>query len=278
MKFSTCKKAAAALLLALALPLAACGSDDGDPGSGDGWLLAEDGTLTVNSTGSTPVVETDAYDKSPWFEVKTQIKRVMIKDTVTEIGETAFAQCPYLETVTLPKSVSVLGRECFADNNRLRRIALPEGVKEIGTGAFSCCRGLEEVEIAGTDVVIGDIAFISCDSVESVTVSGSIKSLGRSALAFGRAESLSLPEGLKTVGDTAFAGCVSLKELSLPASLEEVGADAFPQSLETLNFAGSAARWESLGVTVPKGCRVVCADGALGGETSDGDSLEQSAD
>ena len=43
----------------------------------------------------------------------------------------------------------------------------------------------------------------------------------------GREESVTVPEGIHTIGEGAFKGCVSLRQVTLPKSLRQIEANAF---------------------------------------------------
>ena len=96
-----------------------------------------------------------------------------------------------------------------------------------------------KVEIVGvTD--IPDYAFYSMISLKTVKFEDTnITSIGKCAFAFcnvlslkdvKKADSsvpLELPEGIKTIGASAFEGCSSLTEVKLPSTVEKVGDKAF---------------------------------------------------
>ena len=70
--------------------------------------LSDDGTLTISGTGDMP--DYKQYN-TPWFDDREKIKKVVIEDGVTSIGENAFFYCPALTSITIPNSVTSIG-EC----------------------------------------------------------------------------------------------------------------------------------------------------------------------
>lgn len=62
-----------------------------------------------------------------------------IPDTVTKIGEGAFAQVAGLKTIIIPGSVKEIGTNAFTNNLTLETVIMEEGVQIIGTTAFSNC-------------------------------------------------------------------------------------------------------------------------------------------
>ena len=72
--------------------------------------------------------------------------------------------------------------------------------------------------------VIREEAFIGCDNITSVTISEGIKTIGFSA--FSQCDNLrkvELPESLTSIGHNAFNFCANLTTLNLPSNLTEIG-------------------------------------------------------
>lgn len=277
MIFNMCGKRTACLVissLVLALVLSACGgngsgktNNNGIIGKGDGWVLKEDGTLTVSYKGAMPTLEQDTFDISPWCNYKSQIKKVVIEDGVTDICSTAFAYGEYLESITIPDSVTYIGSNAFTECMRLQSVTIPESVTAIAADAFMCCRGLGAVVIPKSVESIGDRAFASCDMVQSVTLNEGLRSIGNNAFGFTTLRTLVLPEGLETIGDSAFTACRDLEELTVPASVSKIGDGAFPHNIKKINYAGTKEGWTSL-VPVPfyyesAVIEIVCSDGVI---------------
>ena len=72
------------------------------------WNLSEDGTLTISGTGDIP-----GSAGAPWYSRFYEIKKVIIKDGVTNIGENAFSLYTALTSVEIPNSVTSIGESAF---------------------------------------------------------------------------------------------------------------------------------------------------------------------
>jgi hypothetical protein len=70
---------------------------------------------------------------------------VSIPNSVTEIGEYAFATCSSLTSVSIPPSVTRIEECAFYDCDGLRWVSIGQGVTSIGDGAFRMCVGLTSV-------------------------------------------------------------------------------------------------------------------------------------
>ena len=81
-----------------------------------------------------------AIGDSAFFQSKAT--EVQIPNTVTTIGECAFAYASDLTSITLPLHLSSVSKMMLAGANVVS-VAVPEGVKNIGWGAFQSCASLQ---------------------------------------------------------------------------------------------------------------------------------------
>ena len=153
----------------------------------DSWNLSFNGTLTISKdyTWEEPI--------NPWASKRDRIKKIVIEDGVTHIGEYAFSGCKNLTSVTIPNSVTTM-EGAFTNCTALTSITIPNSVENID-GAFSKCTQLTTVTLPNSITSIGDHTFFGCSSLKSITI----------------------PESVKTIGNEAFLGCSSLKSITCKA-------------------------------------------------------------
>ncbi|MDO5145536.1 MAG: leucine-rich repeat domain-containing protein [Eubacteriales bacterium] len=106
-----------------------------------------------------------------------------------------------------------------------KKVVIEDGITKIGRGAFACFSGMEELQIRRrqTKVIIGKAAFFECTNLKIISMKNvsAIEFCG-----FGKCKKLKkadLPEGLVSVGKSAFLECVGLKMVVFPVSLRKVG-------------------------------------------------------
>ncbi len=135
-------------LTSIILPAKAATIASGTCGDSLTWTLADTGTLTISGTGE---MYDFYYDNgvwtNPWMSYAGDIKKVLIKQGVTGIGEWAFGYCRNLFSITLPESVTSIGDRAFYDCSSLISITLLEGVTSIGDWAFYNCSTLTSITI-----------------------------------------------------------------------------------------------------------------------------------
>jgi hypothetical protein len=135
----------------------------------------------------------------------TSVTSVIIPNSVTSIGDYAFASCTGLITLTIPNSVTSIGEQAFLGCSGLITLTIPNSVTSIGDYAFRNCSGLTgTLTIPNSVTSIGDYAFLSCLNLTSVTILNSETSI--SSGAFINCTSLPISDDFRYVikGDTIY--------------------------------------------------------------------------
>ncbi len=219
------------------------------------------------------------------FQNRTDLKTVMIPDSVTKISGMAFYGCSGLRNVTLSKNLKSLGSSTFGNCDGLTQIEIPksleragddyfasyapgafsgcknlkhisfeEGITEIAYKLFSNCTGLEEITIPDTVTTIKGNAFYECSNLSKVKLSENLTVI--EADAFQECNSLQnieLPEGLSEIKDRAFYQCSNLKEIKIPDSVTKIEGSAFYECKKLQNVTLSK-NLESLGSSTFGNC------------------------
>ena len=76
---------------------------------------------------------------------KDQLEKVIFGDSVTEIDEGAFWDCPSLHEIVISNSVTKIGNRAFYGCKSLEEIVIPNSVTYIGPGAFKACTFLRRI-------------------------------------------------------------------------------------------------------------------------------------
>ena len=154
------------LLIALLMGLSANAEESGTCGPNLKWHLTDDGVLTISGKGEMnnyyDGIDYDGgyYVGRPWRY--DDIKRVIIGDSVTTIGEYAFSGCSFLTSVTIPNSVTTIGNGAFSGCSFLTSVTIPNSVTTIGRYTFYGCRSLTSVNIPNSVTTIGWYTFSDC--------------------------------------------------------------------------------------------------------------------
>ena len=104
-----------------------------------------------------------------------------IPNSVTSIGNYAFACSTNLTSVSIPNSVTSIGYDTFEDCTSLTSVTIPDSVTSIGWDTFENCTSLASITIGNGITSIGLGAFSGCTSLTSVTIPNSVTSIDEHA-------------------------------------------------------------------------------------------------
>ncbi|WP_125765768.1 leucine-rich repeat protein [Levilactobacillus mulengensis] len=130
-------------------------------------------------------------------------------------------------------AVTAIASGAFASSTgrtaNVSTVVIGDGIKSIGTNAFAYLKNLQVVDLSENHTLetIGDRAFVST-GVTSLTLPETVTSIGDSAFTYDNLTTLDLSQAtnLKTIGDEAFLGS-KIDSLVLPDSVTTIGDEAF---------------------------------------------------
>ena len=200
------------------------------------------------------------------------LTNINIPNSVTTIGCSAFGWCESLTIINIPNSVTTIGESAFIDCKSLTIKNIPNSVTTIGESAFLFCKSLTNINIPNSVTTIGEGAFSGCDSLRSITIPSSVVTINgnpfllwhghlyneseafiyedhvlfnknKTILIAYRAKgtNYTIPNSVRTIGDSAFLGCDSLTSINIPNSVTTIGDLAFEfcNSLTSINIPNS---------------------------------------
>jgi len=195
------------------------------------WTLSNDGTLVISGTGNMTMIR--FFDDTTWYRYRENIKKVIIEDGVTSVGDDAFYECTNLASVNIPDSITI-----------------------IGSSAFSDCTSLTSVNIPDSVTIIKDYAF-QHTSLTSVTIPRSVEEIGRDAFWISTLTSITIKNPrckIYASGATISDGVIygypdsTAKSYASNYRMEFIALDGEPE--ETTTTATSTAKQETTTMTI----------------------------
>lgn len=202
----------------------------GECGDNVVWFLDQSATLTVSGKGAINNFTRDENTgiiTQPWYEVRSNIEKVVLNDGVTRIGEHAFRELPNVNSIVIPSSVVSIGAQSIRQCPNLTNVIIPEGVVQIERSAFYGCTGLTNISIPDSVEVLGDYVIYGCTSVTSIKIPDGIKTVG--IWAFGKTgiTTITIPDGLTGIPDYFVYNCPNFSSVVIPAGIKSIGKNAF---------------------------------------------------
>jgi len=251
-------------------------------------------TLTITGTGAMPDFDFPNGNLAPWwnyealgmnaiseidFDIKGNLKRVIIGDGVTNVGDYALFCLPAATQITLPESVTSIGRYGIAlcsklngislpkavtaigdfglAGNSFTAVSLPDGLQTLGRGAFDACASLSGMTLPAAITAVPDKCFNDCTKLLTVDYKGEVTAIGERA--FEGCKSLTkapIPAAVTTLGNSAFNGCIALTDVTIPAGVTAVPDACFQDctALADMKLPGTVT---SVGHNAFTGCKAL---------------------
>ena len=250
-------------------------------------------TLTISGTGAMPDFNFPEGNLAPWwnyealgmltsfgnFKLEGELKKVVIKDgvtnvsnyalfflpaatqitlpeSVTSIGRYGIALCSKLKGISLPKAVTAIGDFGLAGNS-FTAVSLPDGLQTLGRGSFDACASLSGVSLPAAITAVPGKCFDDCTKLLTVDYKGEVTAIGERA--FEGCKSLTkapIPATVTALGGSAFNGCVALTEVTLPDGVTDIP-DACFQGCTALAEMKLPATVTSVGHNSFTGCKAL---------------------
>ena len=180
----------------------------------------KDGILTIKGDCEMPNYVYDRDNSKcnyPWFPLKSNIKKVIIENGITHIGNYAFYCCENLTSVEIANSVLTIGEKAFLECRNLTSVEIANSVQIIGAWAFGWCKSLV-TQIPNSVQKIDRYAFYRCVSLVTIKIPNSVQTIrGKAFSDCENLTSVEIANSVQTIENEAFLNCENLTDVKLPS-------------------------------------------------------------
>lgn len=155
------------------------------------------------------------------------VESVVLPREVSLIGVQAFINCKNLKSVMLPPNLKTIETEAFKDCTALKEIAFPNGLEKMGYMAFNGCTALEYAFIPKTVSDWDGGGNFYQSGLKKVDLEEGLTSLGHMTLAATQITEITFPKSMKTISEGVCARCEKLKKVIMPEGVEAIEDSAF---------------------------------------------------
>ncbi len=143
--------------------------------------------------------------------------------TVVAVAEQAFYGNSKLTSASLPKTLKVLGKDAFRNVRNLNELKIEDlaawcNVWMANGNANPIYNVFNSIQSKW-----GKVYFNGTQVSTSLEIPASVNRIGRSFYGFKTLTSVTLPTGLKVLGDQSFANCINLPTVEIPSTVDSIG-------------------------------------------------------
>lgn len=209
-------------------------------------LLTEGSTVVFCRPWVTDVVIPDgmtSIGKSAFAE--RALTSITLPESMANIGDYAFEGCA-LTSIVLPESVTSIGDYSFANCSEMTGFIIPKSMTSIGYWAFKTCYFKKGAFVNNSGLKSSDnwgATLVDTETDDGLLISGNVIIWCRKW-----ATSITIPQGITSIGDGAFSGCTSLTSVTIPEGVRSIGQAAFSDctSLTSITIPRSLTRISDL--------------------------------
>jgi len=178
------------------------------------------GGVPVRAVGETCFSNLTVLSVLQGTEDNVSLTRVVLPETVTSIGDSAFLNCTALTSVECYGPLERVGIRAFEMCESLTEVVFHNGVREMGVYTFNQCKSLHTAKLGSALAALPEGAFFGCGFTGELV--------------------LNTPE----IGDLAYSGCAGVTSVHVLPAVKSLGAGAFngmPALREAYFEGGDAA-------------------------------------
>ena len=194
------------------------------------------------------------------------LSSVILPNSITKIGEYALEKCNKITTINIPDNVTEIGMFAFSQCN-LNSIYIPQNLQTISAGAFMINPNLSTISIDNQNLYFTTdngilynkdkttLLFCPMNINTEITIPDGVTEIYDFAFSNSSCSSLTLPESLVTIGNSAFMGARGLTQVIIPDNVTKIKSRAFVGCANIKNII-----WSNSIETIEESCFEYCSN------------------
>ena len=172
---------------------------------------------------------------------------------VTAIGKSAFRYSD-VKSVIIPNSVTCINEEAFLCCNSLTEITIPSSITKIEKFAFAECDLLSAVYISdltswcnidfhvslGNPLYFARDLYLNGELIKKLVIPDNVTTIKNSSFEGGSFKEIIIPDSVTSIEKYAFSSCDYIESITIPNNIEKIGYHSFDNccSLSRVNIKG----------------------------------------
>ena len=181
------------------------------------------------------------------------VTNITLPEGISKVNEYMFKNCYNVASVELSNSVEEISQNAFNNCAVLEKITFGNGLKTIGSNAFSGCEFLNKIEIPDIELwcnltfedtyytnplSFGADLYINGEIVKDLVIPYTVEAIKDYTFSNGKFESVTISDGVKSIGSYAFSDCLSLTDITIGKDVTSIAEYAFYNTpcIEKINW------------------------------------------
>ena len=203
---------------------------------------ADDLSLDPNKATIEELIVNDGVTSISKGTGYTNLKRVVLPDTLETIASGTFSKCANLESMIIPfvgkytgttesdipqcQFGYIFGKSAYTGGTLVSQSYYNSNTNKTITNKYYIPSSLKSVTVTGGNILYG--AFMNCSMLTSITIPNSTTSIeGRVFSGCSGLTSITIPDNVTSIGDHAFEDCSGLTSITIPNSVTSIGYSTF---------------------------------------------------
>ena len=182
------------------------------------------------------------------FNGYSNLKKVILPEGITKIGNSAFRDCILLSSINIPSTVTAIGQYAFYGCNAFTEITLPDGIITMDASCFSRCTLLKSINIPANLETLGGSAFYNSPLESPITIPRALSSMGTSSFYGNKLKGLYFaePEQEEVIG----GGRLAIPNQAFFSTSSGTGGATVSNDIVIPNWVNTIGYWAFVGIAM----------------------------